>query len=64
VDPSAQVIGDVVLAENASIWACAVLRGDVNSIRIGANSNIQDCSVLHGQTALFPSSLASGFRSA
>ena len=54
VDPSAQVIGDVVLAENASVWACAVLRGDVNSIRIGANSNIQDCSVLHGQTALFP----------
>ena len=54
VDASAQVIGDVVLAENASVWACAVLRGDVNSIRIGANSNIQDCSVLHGQTALFP----------
>ncbi len=54
VDPSAQVIGDVVLAENASIWACAVLRGDVNSIRIGANSNIQDCSVLHGQTSLYP----------
>ena len=54
VDDSAQVIGDVVLAENASIWACAVLRGDVNSIRIGANSNIQDCSVLHGQTDLFP----------
>lgn len=54
VDASAQVIGDVVLAENASVWACAVLRGDVNSIRIGANSNIQDCAVLHGQTELFP----------
>lgn len=53
VDESAQVIGDVVLAENASIWPCAVLRGDVNSIRIGANSNIQDCSVLHGQTDLY-----------
>ena len=48
VDDSAQVIGDVVLGENASIWMCAVVRGDVNSIRIGANSNIQDCSVLHG----------------
>jgi carbonic anhydrase/acetyltransferase-like protein (isoleucine patch superfamily) len=53
VDESAQVIGDVVLAENVSIWLCAVLRGDVNSIRIGANSNIQDCSVLHGQTNLY-----------
>jgi carbonic anhydrase/acetyltransferase-like protein (isoleucine patch superfamily) len=53
VDESAQVIGDVVLAENVSIWPCAVLRGDVNSIRIGANSNIQDCSVLHGQTDLY-----------
>jgi len=48
VDISAQVIGDVELAENSSIWMNAVLRGDVNSIRIGANSNVQDCSVLHG----------------
>jgi len=48
VDISAQVIGDVVLGENASIWMNAVVRGDVNSIRIGANSNIQDNSVLHG----------------
>ncbi len=53
VDESAQVIGDVVLAENVSVWAAVVLRGDVNSIRIGANSNIQDASVLHGQTGLF-----------
>lgn len=48
VDDSAQVIGDVVLGEKASIWMNAVVRGDVHSIRIGANSNIQDCSVLHG----------------
>jgi carbonic anhydrase/acetyltransferase-like protein (isoleucine patch superfamily) len=48
VDESAQLIGDVVLAENASVWMNAVLRGDVNAIRVGANSNIQDCSVLHG----------------
>jgi carbonic anhydrase/acetyltransferase-like protein (isoleucine patch superfamily) len=48
VDESAQLIGDVALAENASIWMNAVLRGDVNSIRVGANSNVQDCSVLHG----------------
>lgn len=48
VDESAQVIGDVVLAEHASVWMNAVLRGDVHSIRIGAHSNVQDCSVLHG----------------
>jgi len=48
VDDSAQVIGDVVLGEHASIWMNAVLRGDVHSIRVGAHSNVQDCSVLHG----------------
>jgi carbonic anhydrase/acetyltransferase-like protein (isoleucine patch superfamily) len=48
VDESAQIIGDVVLGENASVWMNAVLRGDVHSIRVGAQSNIQDCSVLHG----------------
>jgi len=48
VDESAQIIGDVVLGEHASIWMNAVLRGDVHEIRIGAHSNIQDCSVLHG----------------
>jgi carbonic anhydrase/acetyltransferase-like protein (isoleucine patch superfamily) len=54
VDESAQVIGDVVLDENSSIWMNAVVRGDVNSIRIGANSNIQDCSVLHGMLNQWP----------
>jgi carbonic anhydrase/acetyltransferase-like protein (isoleucine patch superfamily) len=48
VDDSAQIVGDVVLGEHASIWMNAVLRGDVNSIRVGAHSNVQDCSVLHG----------------
>ncbi len=48
VDDSAQIIGDVVLGEHASVWMNAVLRGDVHSIRVGAHSNIQDCSVLHG----------------
>jgi carbonic anhydrase/acetyltransferase-like protein (isoleucine patch superfamily) len=48
VDESAQVIGDVVLGEQASVWMNAVVRGDVHSIRIGAYSNIQDCCVLHG----------------
>lgn len=48
VDESAQIIGDVVLGEHASIWMNAVIRGDVHEIRIGANSNVQDNSVLHG----------------
>jgi carbonic anhydrase/acetyltransferase-like protein (isoleucine patch superfamily) len=48
VDESAQIIGDVVLGEHASIWMNAVLRGDVHSIRVGAHSNVQDCCVLHG----------------
>src|ERR1700752_2739015 len=45
---STQVLGDVVLGEHASIWMNAVVRGDVHEIRIGAHSNVQDCSVLHG----------------
>jgi carbonic anhydrase/acetyltransferase-like protein (isoleucine patch superfamily) len=54
VDLSAQLIGDVTLGENSSVWMNAVLRGDVNSIRVGANSNVQDCAVLHGQRNLYP----------
>lgn len=54
VDLSAQVIGDVTLGEHASIWMNAVVRGDVHSIRIGANSNVQDCSVLHGMRHRYP----------
>lgn len=54
VDVSAQVIGDVVLGEQASIWMNAVVRGDVNSIRIGARSNVQDCAVLHGMRYVYP----------
>jgi carbonic anhydrase/acetyltransferase-like protein (isoleucine patch superfamily) len=48
VDESAQVIGDVVLGEQTSVWMNAVVRGDVHSIRVGAYSNVQDCCVLHG----------------
>ncbi|MDP1732822.1 MAG: gamma carbonic anhydrase family protein [Sulfuritalea sp.] len=47
VAPNATVIGDVRLGDNASIWWNAVVRGDNDTIRIGANSNIQDGSVLH-----------------
>ncbi len=60
VDPSAQVVGDVVLGERASIWMNAVVRGDVHSIRIGAGSNVQDCAVLHGMRHLFPVHVGEG----
>jgi carbonic anhydrase/acetyltransferase-like protein (isoleucine patch superfamily) len=54
VDPSAQLIGDVVLGDQASVWMNAVVRGDVHQIRIGNRSNIQDCAVLHGMRGLHP----------
>ena len=44
---NATIVGDVVLGKGCSIWFNSVLRGDVNSIRIGNNVNIQDGSVLH-----------------
>ena len=47
VDPSAQLVGDIMLDDDVSIWPLAAARGDVNRIRIGARSNIQDNSVLH-----------------
>jgi carbonic anhydrase/acetyltransferase-like protein (isoleucine patch superfamily) len=47
VDPGAQVIGDVVIGEDSSIWCNAVVRGDVNIIRIGARTNVQDLAMLH-----------------
>ncbi|HUA92893.1 MAG TPA: gamma carbonic anhydrase family protein [Terracidiphilus sp.] len=53
IDPSAQILGDVVIGERSSVWMNAVLRGDVNSIRVGSCSNVQDCAVLHGQRNLY-----------
>jgi len=47
IDENADVIGDVVIDENSSVWPMTVIRGDVNIIRIGHSSNIQDGSVLH-----------------
>jgi carbonic anhydrase/acetyltransferase-like protein (isoleucine patch superfamily) len=47
VDVSAQVIGDVELGDDVSVWMNAVVRGDVHTIRIGAGSNIQDNCVVH-----------------
>ncbi|HXV40012.1 MAG TPA: gamma carbonic anhydrase family protein [Steroidobacteraceae bacterium] len=47
VDPAATVIGRVTIGADSSIWPGAVLRGDVNFIRIGARTSIQDGSILH-----------------
>ena len=47
IDPAAVIIGDVVIGANSSVWPLCVVRGDVNIIRIGDNTNIQDGSVLH-----------------
>lgn len=60
VDASAQVIGDVELGEESSVWMNAVLRGDVHSIRIGAGSNVQDCAVLHGMKGMYPVVVGAG----
>jgi len=54
IDQSAQVIGDVVVGERSSIWPNVTARGDVNAIRIGDESNIQDNSVLHCDAGRFP----------
>lgn len=47
VDPSACVIGDVVLGSDCSVWPMVVIRGDVHYIRVGQRTNVQDGSVLH-----------------
>jgi carbonic anhydrase/acetyltransferase-like protein (isoleucine patch superfamily) len=47
IDPAAVIIGDVTIGEDASVWPATVIRGDVNYIRIGARTNIQDGSILH-----------------
>lgn len=47
IAPNSSIIGDVVIGEKSSIWFNAVIRGDVNSIRIGNYTNIQDGVVIH-----------------
>jgi carbonic anhydrase/acetyltransferase-like protein (isoleucine patch superfamily) len=59
VDVSAQVIGDVELGEDSSVWMNAVVRGDVNRIRIGPRANVQDNCVLH-VTARHPTVVGEG----
>ena len=54
IDPSAQVIGDVAVGERSSIWPLVSVRGDVNWIRIGEETSIQDNTVLHVESELYP----------
>lgn len=54
IAPGARVIGDVRIGAGASIWYNVVLRGDVNHIRIGDRTNVQDGSVIHVSTATHP----------
>ncbi|WP_435063893.1 gamma carbonic anhydrase family protein [Halobaculum sp. EA56] len=54
VDETAVVIGDVVLAEDASVWPNATLRGDHGRIEVGRESNVQDGAVLHEDAVLEP----------
>jgi len=59
VADSAQVIGNVTLSENASVWFGAILRGDTERITIGKNSNVQDGTVIHADPG-YPATLADG----
>ena len=57
VEDSAQVIGDVELGEDSSVWFSVVIRADVNVIRIGRGTNIQDGTVIHVNRHGFPTML-------
>jgi gamma-carbonic anhydrase len=57
VDGSAQVIGDVHVGPESSVWMNVVIRGDVNAIRIGARTNVQDGTVIHVQSGTQPTTV-------
>ena len=54
IDDSAQVIGEVEIGEESSVWMCVSVRGDVNWIRIGRRTNIQDGTVIHVMRGTHP----------
>jgi carbonic anhydrase/acetyltransferase-like protein (isoleucine patch superfamily) len=54
VDDSAQVIGDVEIGAESSVWMNVVIRGDVHEIRIGRRSNVQDNTVVHAMRGQYP----------
>ncbi len=57
VEDSAQVIGDVELGEDSSVWFNSVLRGDVHTIRIGQRTNIQDLTMIHVTSGRFSTTI-------
>jgi carbonic anhydrase/acetyltransferase-like protein (isoleucine patch superfamily) len=57
LDQSAQVIGDVHIGPKSSVWMNVVIRGDVNAIRIGARTNVQDGTVVHVQAGTHPTAI-------
>jgi carbonic anhydrase/acetyltransferase-like protein (isoleucine patch superfamily) len=57
IDDSAQVIGEVEIGEESSVWMCVVIRGDVNWIRIGRRTNVQDGAVVHGMLKTHPTAI-------
>src|ERR1041385_6993444 len=57
VDASAQIIGDVEIGEESGVWMNAVVRGDVNWIRIGKRSNVQDGTIVHVMTKTHPTQI-------
>jgi carbonic anhydrase/acetyltransferase-like protein (isoleucine patch superfamily) len=58
VDHSAQVIGDVAIGEESSVWMCVVIRGDVHRVRIGRRTNVQDGTVIHVMRDIHPTTIA------
>lgn len=54
---NATIIGDVIMGDNCSVWFQAVIRGDVNSIRIGQNVNVQDGAIIHGTYEKFSTTI-------
>ena len=60
IDESAQVIGDVEIGEESSVWMAVVVRGDVNRIRIGRRTNVQDGTVVHVMIGTHPTTIGDG----
>lgn len=60
VAPGAVIIGDVEIGADSSVWFGCVLRGDVNKIRIGKRTNIQDGTVIHVASGLQPARMGKG----
>jgi len=59
IAPTAQIIGAVSIGSQASVWYGCVLRGDVNRILVGARSNIQDGTIVHGTPGIGPTDIGS-----